>query len=202
MPAKHDPRIDAYIAKSAEFARPLLNHLRESVHAVCPDVEEAMKWSMPFFVWRGNLCHMAAFKAHCGFGFWHKDMVKELGRLGAKSTEAMGAFGRIKTPDDLPRDAELKRLLRAAMKLNAAGGSPRAKVKPRPDLPVPADLTKALKTNAAAAITFKNFAPSHRRDYIEWIEEAKRPETRAKRLATTVEWLAEGKPRNWKYERG
>ncbi|MBP6506255.1 MAG: YdeI/OmpD-associated family protein [Opitutaceae bacterium] len=193
------PAVDAYIAKAAEFARPLLRHLRAQVHATCPEVEERLKWSMPFFLWQGNLCHMAAFKAHCAFGFWHKDMAKALGRSGTRSDEAMGAFGRIEKLADLPTDAELRRLVKAAMKLNASGAPAMTLRRKRPELPVPVDLAKALKANAAAAITFRNFAPSHRREYITWLTEAKRPETRAKRLADTLKWLAAGKPRNWKY---
>lgn len=202
MRANHDPRVDAYIAGAAAFARPILERLRATVHEAGPGVGETIKWGMPFFTWHGNLCHMAAFKAHCAFGFWPRGMKDVLGRSGTRSDEAMGAFGRIEHLRDIPAKAELKRLIRAAMALNEAGPAPRPKPRPRPELPVPAELAKALKADRAAALTFRNFPPGHRREYVEWITEAKRPETRAKRLATTIAWLAEGKSRNWKYQAG
>lgn len=202
MNEQRDARIDAYIAKSADFARTILGHLREMVHEHCPDVKETIKWGMPFYTWQGNLCHMAAFKTHCAFGFWHKGMAEVLGGSGERSDEAMGAFGRIEKLSDLPAEKELARLLRAAMKLNASGEPAIARAKPsrRPEAKVPPDLAKALKDNAAATITFRNFSPSQRREYIDWINEAKREETRAGRVATAIEWLAEGKTRHWKYK--
>lgn len=199
-----DPRVDAYIARSATFARPILRRLRALVHDACPEAEETMKWSMPSFLYNGKiLCGMAAFKAHCTFGFWHKEMAKILGEDGAGADEAMGSFGRITSLVDLPSDATMRRYLRKAATLNASG----APARPRParklaePLSVPADLAAALKKNRPAAATFESFRPSHRKEYIDWITEAKREETRAKRLATTLKWLAEGKSRNWKYEK-
>lgn len=198
-----DPRIDTYIANAAPFARPILKHLRELVHRGCPAATETLKWSMPHFEHAGKiLCSMAAFKAHCAFGFWHKRMEQVVKTYAERADAAMGGFGRITSLQDLPDDKTMLRYVREAAKLNEAteSGRPRAAATtPKKALPVPADLAAALKKNKAAAKTFDGFSPSHRKEYIEWITEAKREETRQKRVATTLEWLAEGKPRNWKY---
>jgi uncharacterized protein YdeI (YjbR/CyaY-like superfamily) len=197
-----DPRIDAYIAKSAPFARPILKHLRTLVHTTCPEVTETIKWSSPFFEDAGGvLCHMAAFKEHCAFGFWHQGMEKVTAELGARRDEAMGTFGRVTSLHDLPGDRTIIRFLSAAVRLNASGkpARPRAGDDEKKELEVPADLVAALKKNKPAAKAFAEFRPGHRKEYIKWITEAKRLETRKQRLATTLEWLAEGKPRNWKY---
>ena len=148
------------------------------------------------------MCGMAAFKEHCTFGFWHKGMEAVLEKDGAKGDQAWGSLGRITSLRDLPSDKALLRYVRMAAKLNEsdAPARPRPAGKKAAPLPVPADLAAALKKNRKAAATFERFSPSHRRDYIEWITEAKREETRRKRLATTLEWLEEGKSRNWKYE--
>ncbi|MDO8543857.1 MAG: YdeI/OmpD-associated family protein [Opitutaceae bacterium] len=197
-----DPRIDACIDNSAAFAQPILKHLRKLVHRACPQVEETMKWSMPHFVIDGKiLCSMAAFKEHCAFGFWHQQMQKELGEDGARADAAMGSLGRITSRSDLPEDFAMIRHIKRAAELNAtAPARPRKKTGARRELPVPRELAAALAKNKSASATFKSFSPSHRDEYIEWITEAKRDETRQKRLATTVEWLNEGKSRNWKYE--
>lgn len=198
MPKK-DPRIDAYISKSAAFAQPILKHLRALVHRACPEAEETMKWSMPHFTHGGKiLCGMASFKAHCTFGFWHQGMQKVLGR--ERGEEAMGSLGRITTLDDLPDDRRMLGYLKHAAELNESDAPALAPRKARAELPVPADLAAALKKNKTAAKTFENFRPSHRREYIEWITDAKREETRQKRLETTLEWLADGKSRHWKYQ--
>ncbi|MBI5168379.1 MAG: YdeI/OmpD-associated family protein [Candidatus Eisenbacteria bacterium] len=197
-----DPRVDAYIAKSAPFARPILEELRARVHAACPNVEETIKWGFPNFVHEGALlCSMAAFKQHCTFGFWKGKLLRAAGLK--VSDEAMGQMGRLESVKDLPGKAEFRRLVKAAMTLNEGPtrvARPVTKPGTRKPIPVPADLKAALARNARARGTFESFAPSHRREYLEWITEAKRPETRAKRLAQTIEWLAEGKRRNWKYE--
>jgi uncharacterized protein YdeI (YjbR/CyaY-like superfamily) len=197
-----NPKVDAYIAKSAEFARPILAYIRETVHAACPDVEETMKWSTPFFEYHGNLCQMAAFKQHCAFGFWHKEMRSALAD-GAQDGEGAGQFGRITRVADLPKKAALKALVKQAMELNEAAAKspkkPKGKPKAAKALAVPDDLAVALKKNKRARETFEGFSPSHRNEYVEWITEAKRDETRQKRLDQTLEWLAEGKSRHWKY---
>lgn len=190
-----DPRVDAYLAGVPEFAKPVLEHLRAAVHAACPEVVEDIKWSRPHFMLDGKILGgMSAFKAHCGFGLWHTADAE-------KSSEGMGQFGRIESLKDLPPKAELKKRIQQAAELLRSGAkSPIMDKKPRPKLEAPDDLLAALKTNAEAKRHFEAFAPSKQRDYVEWIIEAKREETRAKRIAQAVEWLAEGKSRNWKYE--
>ena len=195
-----DPRIDQYMAKAPEFARPILAHLREVVHGACPEVEETMKWSTPHFTHKGPLCHMAAFKQHCAFGFWKGSLVVGDNRAGE---EAMGQFGRLTSLADLPPDDVLAGYVREAKRLNDEGVKAPARAKPaeKQELAVPDDLTAALQGNPAALATFERFSPSKRKEYVEWISEAKTAATRTKRLETAVEWLAEGKARHWKYEK-
>ena len=196
-----DPRVDAYIEKSAEFAQPILSHLREVVHAAVPDVEETLKWSMPAFEYKGILCGFAAFKQHCTFGFW-KQKLMESDAFSEQET-AMGSFGRITSKKDLPSDKVIVGLIHQAMELNEKGVKVEKK-KPaaeKKEIVIPEILVTALKKNRAAQATFNSFPPSCKREYIEWITEAKTEPTREKRLATTMEWLAEGKRRNWKYEK-
>ncbi|MBI2212535.1 MAG: YdeI/OmpD-associated family protein [Acidobacteria bacterium] len=195
---KPDARVDAYIAKAAPFAKPILEYIREVVHGACPDVEETMKWSFPNFEYRGMLCSMASFKAHCAFGFRKGALLIE---KSPKVDEAMGQMGRITAIADLPPKKELVRLIKAAMKLNDAGvPAPKAKRESKTPLAIPPDLEAALKKNARARKTFEGFPPSHRREYVEWIVEAKREATRQRRLAQAIEWMADGKSRNWRYE--
>jgi uncharacterized protein YdeI (YjbR/CyaY-like superfamily) len=198
--ANHDPRIDAYIAKSAEFARPILGHLRERVHAACPEVEEGIKWSMPFFSYKAApLCMMAAFKQHCSFGFW---LSKEV--TGGSDEDGMGQFGKLASLKDLPSDRQLGTYLKKAMALNEAGvkkARPKAGAKPAPTLPDDFAALLAQRKHAAARKTYEGFGPGAQREYVDWITEAKTDVTRQKRLTTTLEWLAEGKKRNWKYEK-
>jgi uncharacterized protein YdeI (YjbR/CyaY-like superfamily) len=195
---KKDPRIDAYIDRQADFAKPILRYLREVMHAACPEGEEGMKWSSPHFLYRDQLlAGMAAFKQHATFGFWKGSLVvgKDNGQMSG-----MGQFGRLTTLDDLPPRAELEALVRKAMQLTDEGvKAPRDKHRKAP-FTVPPDLRAAIDAVPAAAATFDGFPPSCQREYVEWVTEAKRDETRSKRLAQTVEWLAEGKKRNWKYE--
>jgi uncharacterized protein YdeI (YjbR/CyaY-like superfamily) len=194
-----DPRIDAYIAKSADFARPILAHIRSIVHAACPDVEETMKWSFPHFQYKGVLCSMAAFKEHCALAFWKGSLIVEEG--GAKQEKGMGQFGRITKLSDLPSKKVLTGYIKKAMELNDAGvKSPtRSKAKTPRELVVPECLSSALERNEAARAAFEKFSPSHKREYVEWITEAKTEATRTRRLETALEWMAHGKSRNWKY---
>ena len=194
-----DPRIDAYIAKSADFAKPILTQIRETIHAACPEVEESIKWSMPAFMYHGPLMNMAAFKAHATVGFWKGELV--VGRSAGDDARAMGHLGRLASVKDLPPKKEFVALIRKAAKLNEEGIKVPKKKTPRPTLPVPPELAAALAKNKKAQATFKAFPPSHQREYNEWIGEAKREETRAARVKQAVEWIAEGKARNWKYER-
>lgn len=185
---KRDPRVDAYIAKSAGFAKPILEHFREIIHSAVPDVEETMKWSMPAFEYRGPLAQMAAFKAHCVVDFWKRSL------LGTER------WPRIESINDLPPKKELIAVAKKAAKLNEEGVKvERKKPAPKKEMAVPEELAAALKRNAKARTTFDNFPPSHRREYVEWIADAKTEETRQRRTAQAIEWLSEGKPRNWKY---
>lgn len=196
-----DPRIDSYIANSAEFARPILEHLRAVVHAACPDVEETMKWSFPHFQYNGMLCSMASFKAHCTFGFWKGELLIEA--ADAKTREAMGQFGRIASIRDLPPKKTLESYIKKAMKLNDEGVKAPARAKaavPR-ELVVPDYLTEALALQPSALDHFNAFSTSKKRDYVEWMEEARTEATRLRRLEQAVAWIAEGKSRNWKYEK-
>jgi hypothetical protein len=199
MPSK-DTRIDAYIAKSADFAKPILKHIRKLVHASCPQVEEKMKWSFPHFDCKGMLCSMAAFKGHCSFGFWKGELILGQGPGGADG-EGMGHFGRLTAVSDLPGDKVLLGYIQKAVKLNEAGV--KKPVAPRPEarkqLVVPDYFTAALKKNKKALAAFEGFSNSHKKEYVEWITEAKQEEARARRLQTALQWLAEGKSRNWKY---
>lgn len=203
MPATHSPQVDTYIGKAAGFAQPILRHVRALVHEVGPEIQETLKWGFPHFVREEAIvCSMAAFKAHCVVGFWHQEMEKRIAKERGTTNDAMGLLGRITSLKDLPKDAVLRRYFRTAAELAVSDKPARARrATPRPALPVPPNLAAALGRNAAARKTFENFPPSHRREYIEWITEAKREETRAKRLATTIEWLAAGKQRNWQYEK-
>lgn len=198
---KKDPRIDRYIAKSADFARPILTHLREIVHSACPEVEETMKWSFPHFMYKGMLAGMASFKGHATFGFWKGGLI--IDKETSKTMEAMGQFGRITSVKDLPGKTAIAGYVKQAVALNENGVKvPRTKQKtePRKLLAVPPGLTAALKKNATARRNFDAFSPSARYEYIEWIVEAKSDATRDKRLVTTIAQLAEGRHRHWKYQ--
>jgi uncharacterized protein YdeI (YjbR/CyaY-like superfamily) len=200
-----DPRVDAYIEKAAPFAQPILTHLRQLIHEACPRITESVKWGMPFFIQQDViLCHMAAFKQHCAFGFWGSEMQKALAKDGLKSSEAMGTLGRITALKNLPPDKDLLAYMRQAAELVESGQRTKSidrapKRKPK-TVRVPPELSSALKKNGLAAKAFAAFSPSKRREYSEWIAEAKRPETTQQRLTQAISWIAQGKSRNWKYE--
>lgn len=203
-----DPRVDAYIAKSAEFAKPILTHLRELIHNTCPAVEETIKWSFPHFMYKSPvdrsarvLCSMASFKQHCAFGFWYAGAGEP--SREAETGPAMGQYGRITKLADLPKDKVLVQQIKEAVKVHDAGVKPRTRARPteKKELEVPDYFTAALKKNKKALTTFHGFNYSSKKDYVEWVVEAKTDETRKKRLETAIEWMSEGKPRNWKYER-
>jgi uncharacterized protein YdeI (YjbR/CyaY-like superfamily) len=198
---KKDPRFDAYIAKSANFSKPILNHIRKLVHATCPDVEETLKWGHPSFMYKGILCGMAAFKQHCTFGFWKGALI--VGDNKGKTQEAMGQFGRITNVSQLPKDKILIQYIKEAVKLNDTGVKlpAKPKSKERKELIIPDYFMTSLKRNKKAFATFENFSYSNKKEYVEWITEAKTDETRARRLETSLEWMSEGKARNWKYMR-
>lgn len=192
-----DPRIDSYIADAAEFARSILTHLRAVMHEHCPAVDETIRWRMPFFDYKGRpLANMAAFKRHAAFGFWDRDTLKT-----GQERDGAGQFGQLRTLADLPDDAVLAAKIREGMALIDAGDGPKRRERPaKPEAEVPDALAEALAQDADAAATFAAFSASCRREYCEWIGDAKRDETRAKRVAEAIAMLREGKKRNWKYE--
>jgi uncharacterized protein YdeI (YjbR/CyaY-like superfamily) len=201
MANKHDERVDAYIERQADFARPILQHLRSAVHSACPEAEETLKWSAPAFMYKGEiLAMMAGFKQHTAFNFSRGTQVT--GDTGAQE-KAMGQFGRMASLDDVPDPETFAALVRKAMALTDAGVKPPQKKKAEPTAPAetPVDLRSALDANPEAAATFDGFSPSCRREYVQWVTEAKQAATREKRIAQAVEWMAEGKKRNWKYEK-
>jgi len=203
-----NPRVDAYINKAKPFAQPILEHLRNLVHKGCPEVEETIKWSRPFFEYRGTiLCNMSAFKEHCSFGFWGEEIGAILREAGVLKEDGMGSLGRITSVKSLPADKLMLGWIRQAATFIASGEhtSPiaaRNKVvkAPKAAIETPAEFTAALKKEKKAATVFAAFSPSCKREYVEWIADAKRPETRDKRIATAIEQIAEGKQRNWKYQ--
>ena len=202
--AQKEKLIDAYIAKSADFAKPILNHLRKLIHEACPEVEDRVKWSMPHFDYKKSpLCHMASFKQHAAFGFWKASLMKDKSLLEAAQSEtAMGHLGRITSLKDLPSDKKIINWIKEAMKLNDADIK-LPKDKPpkyeKKDLVIPKYFFDAVKKNKKAWITFDKFSYSARKEYVEWITGAKSEDTRNKRMEQAIEWMAEGKPRNWKY---
>ncbi len=195
-----DKRVDAYIEKARPFAQPILIRIRRAVHAGCPTASETIKWGMPAFEHKGPLAGMAAFKAHCTLGFWKASLMKSVPK--GKGGEAMGHFGRFESIADVPSEAALVKMVKEATALNEAGVKvPRRGATPKPPPTAPAYLVAALKKNRAAIAAWRSFPPSHQREYIQWITEAKTAETRTRRLDTAVAWIGDGKGRNWKYER-
>jgi uncharacterized protein YdeI (YjbR/CyaY-like superfamily) len=192
--ARKNPRVDSYIKRSQPFARPILKHLRTLVHRGCPNCEELIKWQLPFFDYKGPVCFMAAFKEHAAFGFWKGKLL-----FGSEDKGAMGHFGRITSLNDLPSDKEMVGYIKKAADLNERGVQPKRARRGTQKVTVPADLKAALTKNSKAKETFENFSYSHRKEYVDWITDAKREETRQKRLKTTIQWLSEGKPQNWRY---
>jgi len=198
MPRK-DARIDAYIAKAQPFAQPILKHLRATVMSASPELEETIKWGLPSFTYKGLICGMAGFKQHVTFGFWKSKLV--LNDRGLPADEAMGQFGRITKLSELPSKRELVGYVKKAMKLNEDGVTVKRVAKPKQPIPMPAALKTALAKAPKARAFFATLPPGHQREYLEWVTEAKTDATRDKRIATTIEWLSEGKHRNWKYQR-
>lgn len=201
---QYDARIDAYIEKSAAFAKPILEHIREVVHSTSPLITENIKWGMPFFEYKGTICMMAAFKQHCGFGFWKASRLKDPGHLLVEGEEAAaGSFGRITSISDLPGDDDIRDFVLQLMKLNESAlkaPAPKKAHAEKKELVTPAELEILLTQNPKAKETFYNFSYSNKKEYVEWITEAKTETTRQKRLETTIEWLNEGKSRMWKYK--
>ncbi|MBC7850800.1 MAG: DUF1801 domain-containing protein [Chitinophagaceae bacterium] len=203
MSSSYNSNVDSYIARAAPFAQPVLEHLRELIHKTCPDVAETIKWGMPAFDYKGSLCSFASFKNHCSFGFWKAGIMEDGESLrGDESKNAMGNIGKITSVKDLPSNKVMVKWLKEAMRLNDEGikvpktiSKHSKKVVITPDYLVP-----ALKKNKAAWVTFDKGSPSFKREYVEWITDAKSEATRLSRLQQSIEWLAEGKGRNWKYQ--
>jgi uncharacterized protein YdeI (YjbR/CyaY-like superfamily) len=200
-PMATDPRIDAYIRKSQPFAHPILTHLRAVVHAGCPGVEETLKWGTPAYTYKGKILSITAgFKQHCAFVLWNGEQA--LKAADSMSSHALGQLRRITSLEELPPRRALVGYVKAAARLIDDGGAPARARRPRkPSVRIPADLKEALALDARAKATFDALSPSHKREYVEWITEAKTAPTRERRLATTLEWLAEGKHRYWNYSR-
>jgi uncharacterized protein YdeI (YjbR/CyaY-like superfamily) len=198
-----DKRIDAYVAKSQEFAQPILNHLRKLIHRAIPEVEETIKWGMPFFDYKGPLCNIAAFKQHVVFSFWKGELLKDANSVlqprAADGGSAMGHFGKITSLNDLPADKVIIDLIVEAKKLNDDGVKSASKKATIKILDIPDYFIKALETNNKALITFEGFSYTNKKEYVEWVTEAKTEKTRNQRLTTAIEWMGEGKVRNWKY---
>lgn len=201
---KKDKRIDSYIEKAQPFAKPILKKLRELIHKGNPGVEETIKWGMPSFDYKGPFCSFASFKQHAVFGFWKYQLIKDpkgyLQDISAQGGTAMGNLGRITSIKDIPPDKVILDFIKQAKKLNDDGVKlPLKPKKPKQEVKAPDYMIAAIKKNKKIFEVFENFSPSHKREYIEWITEAKTEETRNKRINTMLEWLKEGKPRNWKY---
>jgi uncharacterized protein YdeI (YjbR/CyaY-like superfamily) len=202
MPKK-DPRVAVYISNAHAFARPILRHIRTLVHKSCPGATETIKWGFPVFEYHGILCGMAAFKQHCTFFFWKAALLSDPhGILEKRERTAMGQFGRISQISDLPAVASLRNFVRQAAILNEGGIKTPKKPAPAKAqrLIIPPAFKSALKKHKRADANFKDFSYAHKKEYCAWIAEAKREETRERRIATAIGWIAKGKGRNWKYE--
>ncbi|WP_457128079.1 YdeI/OmpD-associated family protein [Mucilaginibacter sp. HD30] len=200
---KYDPRVDAYIEKAADFAKPILLHVRQLVHGAAPQITETVKWGMPFFDYKGPVCQIASFKQHCAFGFWKATSLNDPQGLINPGEAAAGSFGKLTQMSDLPSDEVLVDFINQAIQLNESGVKGNMKTAagtPKAEIPMPAYFAEALSNDSKALTTFENFSPSHKREYLEWITEAKTDATREKRVATALEWLSEGKSRHWKYK--
>jgi uncharacterized protein YdeI (YjbR/CyaY-like superfamily) len=201
-----DPRVDAFIAKAADFAKPILIHLRQLVHTAQPGIVETMKWSMPFFDYKGPVCQMAAFKQHAAFGFWRATLLTDPYNVLNKGEESSaGSLGRITSLADLPADEILIEYIREAIKLNESGEKGTMKIKDKPSAPkreieVPEEFINLLDANPLVEEHFNKFSPSKQNEYLAWFAEAKTDATRSKRIQQAMEWIAEGKSRNWKYQ--
>lgn len=200
---KYSPEIDAYIEKSQDFAKPILHYIRETVHEFCPDAEETMKWSFPHFIYKGkNLCAMASFKQHCTFGFWLEKEMKTMHEITQDiEKNSMFSLGKISLVGDLPSKPQLKKAIKEAMELTDMGVTMKKAAPSKTEMEIPDDFQKVLNANQNALDIFLKASPSFRKEYITWIADAKTEATRNKRIDQALEWIAEGKGRNWKYER-
>ncbi|MGN6394844.1 MAG: YdeI/OmpD-associated family protein [Mucilaginibacter sp.] len=202
---QYDDRVDAYIDKAAPFAQPILKHIRQVIHSASPLITETMKWSMPFFEYKGPVAMMASFKQHLGFGFWKSSRLNDPNAYlkGGDDEAAAGSFGRIEKMEDLPPDEAIINFIHQLLALNESGVKEPKKpaTASKPELPMPDDFKELLSANATAVGYFENFAPSKKREYLEWFADAKSEATRQKRMEQALEWISEGKSRNWKYQK-
>ena len=200
---KYSPKIDTYIEKSQDFAKPILHYIRETVHEFCPDAEETMKWSFPHFIYKGkNLCAMASFKQHCTFGFWLEKEMKTMQEMTQNiEKNSMFSLGKITAMEDLPSKPQLKKAIKEAMELTDMGVTMKKAPPSKTEMEVPDDFQSALDSRPETLEIFEKASPSFRKEYIAWITEAKTEATRNKRLEKSLEWIAEGKGRNWKYQK-
>ena len=199
MPKK-DSRVDTYISASPDFAKPILIHLRELVHKTCPQAEETVKWGFPHFDYKGIMCSMAAFKQHCAFGFWKMALMKDAKKLLDNRAEAMGSLGRISSIKDLPADKVVVAYIKEAMALNEQEVKlNKPKSTEKKELVIPEYFNQAIRKNKKAFATFTAFSYTNKKEYLDWITEAKTESTRDNRLKQAIEWMTEGKIRNWKY---
>ncbi|MDQ1856576.1 YdeI family protein [Chryseobacterium sp. WLY505] len=200
---KYSPKIDAYIEKSQDFAKPILHYIREIVHEFCPDAEETMKWSFPHFIYKGkNLCAMASFKQHCTFGFWLEKEMKTMQEITQDiEKNSMFSLGKITQVGDLPSKPQLKKAIKEAMELTNMGVTMKKAAPSKTEMETPDYFQDALNAQPKAKDFFEKASPSFRKEYIAWVSEAKTEATRNKRLEQSLEWIAEGKSRNWKYQK-
>lgn len=200
---KTEPKIDAYIEKAQPFAKPILEYIRETVHEYCPDAEEAMKWSFPNFLYKNRiLCSMSAFKAHCAFGFWLESEMKTMKEITKdREKNSMFNLGKITKIDDLPSKAQLKACIKEAMELTDMGVTLKKSTPSKTENEIPETFQNSLNANEKAKVIFQKSSPSFRKEYNMWIADAKTEATRNKRIQQAIEWILEGKSRNWKYEK-
>ena len=192
--------IDEYIEKAAPFAKPILSHIRELIHEAWPEIEETIKWKVPVYEYKGIVCATGAFKTHCAFNFFKAKLMKDPYHVFSEQfSDAAGQFGKLLTVSDLPSDSILREYIQEAAKLNTDKIKGPAKKKEDADHLIPNDLSIALKNNPIAQKQFETMSLGYKKEYIDWLLDAKMDATRQKRLETAIEWIAEGKPRNWKY---
>lgn len=197
-----DDRVDAYIAKAAPFAQSILEHIRNLVHQASPLITETIKWGFPHFEYKATICSMASFKAHCAFGFWKSSLMPDPYHLFSEKNSAMGSMGRIESLQDLPENKILIEYILQALKIDESGVKlKKVAAQPKAPIAMPLEFELALAQNTRAKQQFEGFSASHKREYLEWITEAKTVPTKLKRIETSIEWLNEGKARNWKYQK-
>jgi uncharacterized protein YdeI (YjbR/CyaY-like superfamily) len=198
---KYDPRVDDYIAKSPAYAQPIMKHIRGLIHQAVPNIVEVIKWAHPHFEYKGPAFSIGAFKEHLGLNFWKSKLMDDPEGL-FKYDGSAGSMGKIKSLADLPEDDILMAYFMLAADLNEQGvKATTPKTAPeKKQLIIPDDLIAAFKNDTTAMQHFEQFNYSAKKEYVDWLAEAKTTETRQKRLKTIMEWVAEGKTRYWKYK--